>query len=238
MSQGAPPANFLMRWWRKKHEKLLHIALILRCGQPLEPEDVKLLREGLLEWRDEVPLPSVELSVYACARQDARDLGHALGVVAVSLALLQKKAAADYQREVDRRSGATLLIDHEALRAADLSATHTPDNCHTLCVAAPYHWDLCAAGSAVERLFDFLCEQLKDVSRLYKIDRHAKSSATEQPFKDQVTLALDACCRAPWSLREHGPCGDGWRQAGAWTIQDQIDALRRLAQAIGYALPT
>ena len=125
------------------------------------------------------------------------------------------------------------------LESAGLLIEHSPQRCHTLCVAAPHHWDVIARhGEEVERLYQELCEQLKDANNLYKIDPKAKSLKSEQPFKQQAQIALAHCQESPWCLRSDGSYGADWVSTLSWTAQEQADLLVELAKHVEYEWST
>ena len=242
---GTPP--YLMRWCRS-YTDIEGFVDALGAGEELTPEEYTRLGIALAEWQQLVAeLPEEaraatlerwasggaavahQLSVYACETRDVLDIGHALGVVAVTLGYMAN--ARDKRKAVMGRKGVTVLLSSALLSEQGTEVPHTEHACNTLCVAASCHHDI-ILNPTNHLLFLSVCrDALSDASNVHKIGPRAD----EQPFGTLVNVVLRYCRDGMWALREDGTYhAPVWRQAGSYSVAAQVDSLCELAVLVGF----
>lgn len=213
-------------------------------------QTLDLIRAGVLQSKEAAQEEEPEwreISVYRAESRKVGDLGHAVGVVAVHIGAHvykptkssgeKRKLKPKHRRKIHEREGATIKLD-EARTGATTDVEHSPETCTTIYPAAHFHYNIAfgqdhkcrtddVAGLVAEEIVterDAICEVFID----------AKGDETEQPFRSQAETVLKYCKGEPFRLKadSHGDFEETMRM----DVGEQVNRLRRLADAIGYEL--
>ena len=124
-------------------------------------------------------------------------------------------------------------------RATPRDLVHSPSTCTTIHPAAEFHYDIkfgTTRSWSTDELAEFVAAELAghqdSICKVYPDAR--KDRPTEEPFLGQAEVVLNHCKEEPYRLRD-AP-NEHWKDTRDMLATEQVERLKRLAEAIGYQL--